>query len=35
MAERQELIRLEGLSKYFRVTGGTLKAVDNINLNIY
>lgn len=33
MAEK--LLRLENLSKYFRVTGGTLKAVDNVTFDIF
>lgn len=31
----EKLVSLKGVSKYFKVSGGVLKAVDNIDLNIY
>lgn len=31
----EKLLTLEGVCKYFRVSGGMLKAVDNVNLDIY
>lgn len=34
-AQREKLITLENVCKYFKVSGGTLKAVNNVNLDIY
>lgn len=33
--KNEKLIEIQGLSKYFRVSEGTLKAVNNISLDIY
>ena len=35
MSNREKLITLDGVCKYFKVSGGLLKAVDNVNLDIY
>ena len=35
MSNKEKLITLDGVCKYFKVSGGLLKAVDNINLDIY
>lgn len=33
--DKKKLIQLDDVCKYFKVSGGTLKAVDHISLNIY
>ena len=35
MSNKEKLITLDGVCKYFKVSGGLLKAVDNVNLDIY
>jgi oligopeptide/dipeptide ABC transporter, ATP-binding protein, C-terminal domain len=33
--QQEKLLSLEGISKYFRVSGGTLKAVNNVSFDVY
>lgn len=35
MDKKEKLISLDGICKYFKVSGGLLKAVDNVTLDIY
>lgn len=35
MSDNQKLITLDGVCKYFKVSGGLLKAVDNVSFDIY
>ena len=35
MSNMEKLITLDDVCKYFKVTGGTLKAVDHVSLDVY